>query len=767
MSRASRYVLAATAFVVCATAIGAANLAANPGVEDGDGAALAEWIPSCTGGSTAERDPAQAFSGKACGHIVKVNDGKSHVAALAFPRIDVTPGGTYALSGWARGHVPVGTALLFLYQYDKDGHYLGQGLHSAVPQDTDRWTPLRQSAKLLDTCAYVQLRFEIYGNESRGEAWVDDVFFGPDAPGPGPVRNLTARADGGSARLTWDAPQGVAAPYYLVYRSPYPRFVPTPPAIVGTSHEPRFDDPLPRRSAYYMVVAADEALSPSPPVIAGPVLAPGVPAEPRVAIWTSGPGHRVDEALPDKLPSGPLPIAFEAARGEYENAQLFVGAPRETLRGVEVRLSALTGPKGAAVKPEAHLFLEEYVDIPSLARRAADPLVPPRAVDIAPGLLRGWWVQVYVPQDCPPGDYRGMATVLVAGRKTSEAPITVHVWPIDEPQGNHYAGAWGIWADQIAQQEGVHLAWSEEPWRDLYRRYMRFFLDHRMVPRETPPLVTDESIAWVRSPQVSAYALPWTFSRLPTDAEARGFDDTYRVLRSLGVLGKGFVYISDEPDEKDYPNVVALCKRLREVAADVKILLTEQPEPALYGSVDIWCPLTSIFATDVERCRERQKLGEHVWWYVACGPTPPWPNYLLTNDLIDARVLSWQQVKYGVEGELYWAVTCFPGDVWREAMGIQPGDGYLCYPGRPRGLDGPVTCARAEVIRDAKEDIELIWLLRDIASRRGKTAEAEQVVQRAIGLVTTDLLHYAKDDATIRDARRLLAAEIAKLATPR
>ncbi|MCX7598079.1 MAG: DUF4091 domain-containing protein, partial [Armatimonadetes bacterium] len=722
--------------------------------------ALVGWVASCTGASVADRDPERGFTGRASGHIRKVKDGTSHVAALVFPRVDVTPGGTYTLSGWGRGHVPAGQAMLFLYQYDAAGQYLGHGLYCHVPKETDVWVPLHKTEQLRDDCAFVQVRFEIYGLESEGEAWVDDVYFGPDTQGPGPVRGLKAEVQGGRVRLSWQAPEGDAVAYF-VYRSPYPRFEPGQANFVGLVRDAQCEVEITPRPSYFGVVAVDAALNPSELAFLGPAAGKGVPGEPAVVVWTDGPGHRWDEALPEKLPKGPMALQFEAARGEYENAQVFVGATQRLLRAAEVRAGALKGPKGATGVPSLRLFVQEYVNLPGWGRRIADPLVPPRAVDIEAGLLRGWGVQVYVPRECAPGDYKGQLEVLLGGRRYAQVPVSVRVWPFAVPEENHYSGAWGIWTGQIAEQEGIGP--GQPGWDELVRRYREFFLEHRMIPRETPPLGSEEGMKWVRDPRLTDFVLPWPFARLPGEEEVVQLTRLFDRLRAAGVLQKGYVYIYDEPEEAHYDIVASLCKRLREAAPDVRILLTEEPVEPLYGLVDIWCPITPNFAAHLERCRQRQALGEEVWWYVCCGPLPPWPNYLLTNDLIDGRVLSWQQVKYNVDGELYWAVTCFPGNVWDSALGIQPGDGYLCYPGRPRGLQGPVTCTRAEIIRDAKEDIELIWLLRHQAAAKGQKEPAEQVVARAIGLVTTDFLKYTKDDRDIQAARRLIAQELVAL----
>jgi len=102
--------------------------------------------------------------------------------------------------------------------------------------------------------------------------------------------------------------------------------------------------------------------------------------------------------------------------------------------------------------------------------------------------------------------------------------------------------------------------------------------------------------------------------------------------------------------------------------------------------------------------------------------------------------------------------------VWSRALPEQwPGDGYICYPGKPRGLDGPVTSIRAEMIRAAKQDIELIWLLRQVAAKRGQEGVAEAAVQKALALVCTDFTHYTKSDADIAEARRIVLGEITRI----
>jgi len=249
-----------------------------------------------------------------------------------------------------------------------------------------------------------------------------------------------------------------------------------------------------------------------------------------------------------------------------------------------------------------------------------------------------------------------------------------------------------------------------------------------------------------------------------SDPQVAEFRKQCDYLRDRGWLSKGYVYNFDEPTPEQYAVCRDMAGKIRQAGKNIPILLTEQPEEALYGAVDIWCPILNEYARNEQLNKQRQAMGEHAWWYVCLAPGAPWPNYMLTNDPVDARTLSWMQVQHRVEGELYWANTCFPGDVWAQGLPREwPGDGYLCYPGKPRGLTGPVTCIRAERIRDAKEDIELVWLLRQVAARRGQQARAEGVIRQAIGKVVTDFTHYSKRDTDYEAARRMILEEITRL----
>lgn len=69
------------------------------------------------------------------------------------------------------------------------------------------------------------------------------------------------------------------------------------------------------------------------------------------------------------------------------------------------------------------------------------------------------------------------------------------------------------------------------------------------------------------------------------------------------------------------------------------------------------------------------------------------PSYHIDGTMLEHRIIGWQQMDYGIEGNLYWCVNKYnktvagadnqPRDVWNDAYAYPgaPGDGFLTYPG--------------------------------------------------------------------------------------
>lgn len=130
----------------------AANTLKNSGFgETGTGGLPAQWTAGRTGGWRAEREEGIARTGKARGHIVKVADGRSRVAALVFSRMEVVPGNEYTLSGRSRSKVSTGRTKLLLDEYDRTGTRLGDFLSARSRRKHRRGSRFMRPKKSLRT----------------------------------------------------------------------------------------------------------------------------------------------------------------------------------------------------------------------------------------------------------------------------------------------------------------------------------------------------------------------------------------------------------------------------------------------------------------------------------------------------------------------------------------------------------------------------------------------------------------------------------------
>lgn len=542
-------------------------------------------------------------------------------------------------------------------------------------------------------------------------------------------------------------------------------------------------------------------------------------------------------------------VRVELARGESEAAQVVLHPERETtLLGVAV--GAFRDGQGRAIAGlEARVEEVGYVHVTRPTDASAvrgwypDPLPPLRTpLPLNTGENQPLWVTVRAGSEAPAGLARAELR-LRTDRVDVRVPVEVTIFDFELPRETHLRSAFGLGSGII---DRYHRLTRREDREAVFEKYLRNFAEHRISPYsfyDHAPIevrfVTEEGgtgkVARVDFTAFDAAAERWlgeggfnTF-QLPlkgmgggtfhsrhlgslegfeegTPEHTRLFRDYLgRIERHLGERGwlsKAFTYWFDEPDPKDYEFVVAGMKRLKEAAPGIRRMLTEQPEPALMGHVDIWCGLTPEWTP--ETVRARRAAGEEVWWYICTAPKAPYVTEFIDHPGTELRLWPWQSWQYGVNGLLVWATLYWTSplvypeparqDPWQDPMswvtgygypvGHQApwgnGDGRFLYPPRsasPSGaeagpiLEGPVNSIRWENLRDGMEDYEYLWLLqREVERVSGLPGRGDEGrLDEARGLlivpeaVSRDLTRFTTVPEPIQRQRRAIAEAIVRL----
>ena len=245
----------------------------------------------------------------------------------------------------------------------------------------------------------------------------------------------------------------------------------------------------------------------------------------------------------------------------------------------------------------------------------------------------------------------------------------------------------------------------------------------------------------------------------------KSFDEAARELNRPQVTF--FTYLKDEPnDEEEYHYVQKWGRAVRAAKSVVKVMVVEQPWTQkaewgdLFGAVDIWCPLFSLFTP--ESAAARQAEGETIWTYTALCQGKPTPWWHTDYPLLNYRVPAWISWRYRIRGLLYWGGMAYWSgveDPWIDPKTLDRrkgkpdplfnGEGSLLYPGRAVGYDGIVESLRVKALRDSIEDYEYLAML----ERAGKAAAAEKIVLPLAG----SWFEWEKNPAAFEKAREELA----------
>ena len=558
-------------------------------------------------------------------------------------------------------------------------------------------------------------------------------------------------------------------------------------------------------------------------------------------VWWCEPERKIGRNRPVPTERGSA-LRISSAGNEYEPAQLVL-TPSEPLAGCRLRASDLIADDGARI-PAAeveirtceYVFVDTPTDYVGSVGEWPDPLpLHDAPLDLAPPGNQPFWVTLHVPPGTRAGDYGGSIEITWEGNSQS-IPLEVHVWDFDLPEETHVRSGFGLSGHSINRYHNLNTPEEQRQVRELY---LRSFASHRVAPYSVGRGI---DVTWLETPEggvvpeidftgfdedahhsldelgFNSFVLnleglgggTYVSRRLgeiaghqqgtPEHEEAftryvRGVQDH---LSSRGWLDKTYIYWFDEPAERDYEFVRDGMDLIHRAGRWLTRMLTEQPTPELYGSVDLWCLSTPFLEPEI--ARERQVAGEEVWWYLCTGPKAPYFTLFLDHYGTEMRLWSWETWKYGLDGILVWQTAYWTSSAaypepalqnpWQDPMswvssynlpdgGRRPwgnGDGRFFYPpnrdpvnDRATYLEGPVPSIRWEALRDGIEDYEYFWLLRAEIERLREAGVDPAVYQQAEGLlevpedVCTDLTHFTTTPEPIHAHRARLAEAIEEL----
>jgi hypothetical protein len=491
------------------------------------------------------------------------------------------------------------------------------------------------------------------------------------------------------------------------------------------------------------------------------------------------------------------------ARNEHEGFQVVVLPLAKRLQSVRVVLDDLKSSDGHVLsKANLRAFPVGYVDCRDAGYSVdyagwwPDPLLTDATFDVEPGKNQPVWVDVYAPEDQPPGDYAGILEIVPQNAPPTTLRVQVTVWNYAIPRRGRFKVLGRFRPDALVS----FYKWKALP-PDVYLKWCLFQVEHRYSPTDiyASTMTPDKTVlAECLRAGLNAVVLSNISQLIPYDRTLLQYgtpDEQQKAqiasilkngvqsLNEHGALDTAYVYCFDEVHNRStYPLIRDICSYARAVAPAVKIATTTTYPPIepLVEAVDAWVPLLGTETSEIEA---RQVAGDEVFFYIYGLPIHPFPNAsLIEYPALDGRISFWIAFNKGWSGFLHWYTNGWetnaigdkrwPEVPWipycREQFKGRNGEGYFVYPG-PDGE--PLSSIRFEAIRDGIEDWEAMYILRQLvadASRSTKTqaavARARTVLTKARSLAPGEY-HYCMDPEKLLALRLQIGDAIESLQT--
>jgi Glycoside hydrolase 123, catalytic domain/Glycoside hydrolase 123 N-terminal domain len=500
---------------------------------------------------------------------------------------------------------------------------------------------------------------------------------------------------------------------------------------------------------------------------------------------------------------------FVAARNQHVNIQIGLRS-RRAFPAVTARLEPPSDGSGHTIPASSESVRQVgYVVVGSHTPGSpADELVGtapgwyPDALlalplDLAANKTHSIWVEIQVPPDATPGDYRGAIDIAAGQQTLARLPFRLTVEPATVPEKRSLnVTNWFSLDDQKSQQFFGVPEFSDGWWK-LVGNVAQVFAAHRQNVVITPlmelvqPKPSGGSLhydfsnfdRWVETFQ-SAGAMTYIegshlltrpyytaplgveiFAReggkaitktLPPDSpEVRRFLAGFLTALDKHLESKGWksIYLQHVLDEAHgdeiqyYGKIAAEVRRYMPGVHTIDAIDAQQIPEIVRNDCDIWVPQLGRFDDAVDLLEQRIQSGHPVWYYTCLYPQKRYINRLMDFPLIKTRLLPWLDFRYNFTGFLHWG-----GNYWtpkpmldtqlvidNNTELLPSGDAFIYYPNRQyMTFDSSI---RMETFLAGIEDYELLHQL-----KTSNPAEASRLASSAIASFTD----YVRDPAAFR-----------------
>ncbi|MHA1889620.1 MAG: glycoside hydrolase domain-containing protein [Promethearchaeota archaeon] len=351
-----------------------------------------------------------------------------------------------------------------------------------------------------------------------------------------------------------------------------------------------------------------------------------------------------------------------------------------------------------------------------------------------PGMSLSLWITLYSSSDLAPGNYSDRITI-ETNKWTSSIKLETRIWNFTIPEHHGFRTAIGNRAVYFLET------------RDYFTKN---FLKHRISPYFPYNLRNLYKVNWTN------HSVEFNFTGFELDlanAIENGLD-SFRITFSPGgiknndnafsqefnettlsfysqlgnFLGNrttpdnktwldlALVYAIDEPDEKDYDNFRKWSNLIHSAHPGWKILLTEQVEKKINGTVDIWCPY--INNLNKENILPQKALGNEFWYYTCCNLVNE-PTVSFVDPAIDHLAIFWSGWAMNFDGYLFWDAQAYINSSLSQISNVDPfrvgydgiGDAIMLLADMNYK---PVDTIVWDTMRDGLENVESMMLLNNL-----------------------------------------------------